>query len=108
MRRWRGLQRALLRGAVFLGLLAHELIKSPALHWGIEHFQGSAAGVDLVVMREIGEAFKDAEQLFVPLPSPDLHIAGAALRTEQPEPRQLVAGLPKPGFTVKPLSARKR
>jgi hypothetical protein len=26
----------------------------------IEHFQGSAAGVDLIVMREIGEAFENA------------------------------------------------
>jgi len=27
----------------------------------IEHFQVSAADVDLIVMREIGEAFKNAE-----------------------------------------------
>ena len=26
---------------------------------GIEHFQGSAAGIDLVVMSEFGEAFED-------------------------------------------------
>jgi hypothetical protein len=31
----------------------------------IEHFQGSTAAVDLIVMREIGEAFENAEQLFV-------------------------------------------
>jgi hypothetical protein len=48
----------------------------------IEHFQGSAAPVDLVVMGEIGEAFENAEQFLVPRASPDLHIAGAALRTE--------------------------
>src|SRR5262249_50690949 len=42
---------------------------------------------------EIGEAVEDAEQLLVPGPSPDLHVAGTALRTERPEPRQLVAGL---------------
>jgi hypothetical protein len=60
---------------------------------GIEHFQGSAAGVDLVVMGEIGEPFEDAEQLLVPGASPDLHISSAALRTKRPEPRELVATL---------------
>jgi hypothetical protein len=59
----------------------------------IEHFQGSAAPDDLVVMGEIGEAFENAEQLLVPRASPDLHIAGAALRTKRPEPRELVAAL---------------
>src|SRR5215472_8175240 len=43
---------------------------------------------------EIGEALEDAEKLLVPGPSPDLHVAGTALRTERPEPRQLVAALP--------------
>jgi hypothetical protein len=32
----------------------------------VEHFQGSAAGIDLILMGEIGEAFENAEQLFVP------------------------------------------
>jgi hypothetical protein len=32
---------------------------------GIEHFQGAAAGIELIVMGEIGEAFEDAEQLLV-------------------------------------------
>ena len=59
----------------------------------IEHFQRSAAPVDLVVMGEIGEAFENAEQLLVPRASPDLHIAGAALRAERPKARQLVATL---------------
>jgi hypothetical protein len=27
----------------------------------VEHFQGSAAGIDLIVMREIEEAFENAE-----------------------------------------------
>jgi hypothetical protein len=87
------LRLTLLLGEGLLGLLAHEFIGGPARHWGIEHFQGAAAGVDLVVMGEIGEAFEDAEQLLVPGASPDLHVAGAALRAERPEPRQLVAGL---------------
>src|SRR5215831_5525956 len=39
--------------------------KAPQLCIGIEHFQGSAAGVDLIVMSEIGEALEDAEQLLV-------------------------------------------
>jgi hypothetical protein len=45
-----------------LRLLAHQFVKTPALHLRVEHFQGSAAGVDLVVMGEIGEAFENAEQ----------------------------------------------
>jgi hypothetical protein len=48
-----------------LRLLAHQFVKTPALHLRVEHFQGSAAGVDLVVMGEIGEAFEDTEQLLV-------------------------------------------
>jgi len=43
-----------------------EIIDAPTLHWWVEHFEGSAAGVDLVVMRDIGKAFEDAEQLLVP------------------------------------------
>src|SRR3984893_9781818 len=50
-------------------------------------------GVDLIVMGEFGEAFEDAEQVVVPRAAQDLHIAGAALRAERPEPRQLVAAL---------------
>src|SRR4051794_6996003 len=55
-------------------LLTRPLVITPALHSGIEHFQGSAAGIDLVVMSEFGEPFEDAEQLLVPGASPDLHI----------------------------------
>jgi|SRR6516165_4505335 len=47
-------------------LPAEEFVEAPALHLRIEQFQGSAAGVDLVVMREIGEAFENAKQLLVP------------------------------------------
>src|SRR4029077_10391380 len=85
-----------LRLALLLDLLrapASSLVAAPALHVRIKHFQGSAAGIDLVVMSEIGEAFEDAEQVLVPRASPDLHIAGTALRTERPEPRALVATL---------------
>jgi hypothetical protein len=74
---------------------------------GIEHFQGAAAGVDLVIVRQIGEPFEDAEQLLVPGASPDLYVAGAALRTERPEPRQL-SPLSGTAAAVKPLSARTR
>src|SRR5512133_1778640 len=66
---------------------------APTLHLWIEHFQGSAAGIDLIVMGEIGKALEDAKQVLVPGASPDLHIAGAALRTKRPEPRELVATL---------------
>src|SRR3984893_5223124 len=80
-------------GTQLFGLLAIEFIDAPAVHVGIEHLQGSATGVDLIVMGEFGEAFEDAEQILVPRAVQDLHIAGAALRAERPEPRQLVAAL---------------
>ena len=75
------------------GLAAHNLVYPPALHLGIEHFQGSAAGVDLVIMSEIGEPFEDAEQVLVPGTVQDFQVAGAALRAERSEPRELVATL---------------
>jgi len=53
-----------LRGG--LCLLAEEFVGAPTIHVWIEHFQGAAAGIDLIVMREIGEAFENAEQLLVP------------------------------------------
>ena len=37
--------------------------------------------------------FEDAEQVLIPEAAQDLHIAGAALRAERPEPRDLVATL---------------
>ena len=70
---------ALLRGTDRFGVLVSYFIGAPALQWGIEHFRCPAAGVDLVVMSKIGEAFADAEQLFVPRASSDLYVAGAAL-----------------------------
>src|SRR5690242_14595168 len=66
-----------------LGLPAIKFIVGPALHFGMEHLQGSAAGIDLVVMSEIGEPFESAEQVLVPAGAPDLDVAGAALRTER-------------------------
>ena len=72
---------------LFLYLLVHVLDKSAVLRIRIEHFQGSASGIDFVVVR----AFQDMEQLFVPSPAPDLYIAGAALRAERSEARELVA-----------------
>src|SRR3984893_425657 len=84
-----GLWFALLLGG--LPLPADELVEAPASHLRIAHLQGSAAGVDLVVMGKIGEAFEHAEQLLIPRSSPDLHIAGATLRTERSEPGELVA-----------------
>ena len=72
---------------------ASSLVDAPALHLPIKHFQGAAAGIDLVVISESGEAFENAEPVLVPGASPDLHIADAALRTERLEPRELVASL---------------
>src|SRR5882762_10233440 len=85
-------------GLQLLVLPSSEFIGAPTLHVGIEHFQGPAAGVDLVVMSEVGEPFEDAEQVLVPGAAPDLQIAGAALRTERPEPRELVAALCRRGY----------
>src|SRR5215467_6950476 len=79
---WGALRFALLRGTDRLGVLARDFIGGPAPHWRIEHFQGAAAGVDLVVMGKIGETLKDAEQLLVPGAAPGLDVAGATLRTE--------------------------
>ena len=73
---------SLLFGTERLGLLPIEFIDARALHLGIEHFQRSAAGIDLVVMSELGEAFEDAEQILVPAATLDLDVAGKALRTE--------------------------
>ncbi len=47
------------------GIGAHDLDwpggfeETPALQVGIEHFQGAAAGVDLIVMGQTGEPFED-------------------------------------------------
>ena len=60
---------------------------------GFEQFQGSTAGVDLVVMGEIRETLEDTEQLLVPRPAQDFHVAGAALRAERSEPCELVTTL---------------
>src|SRR5690349_4497436 len=65
--------------------LIHVLDKAPVLRIWIEHFEGSAAGIDLVVMAKIGETFEDTEQLLVPCAAPDLHIPGPTLRAERPE-----------------------
>ena len=80
-------------GLPLLGFLAAKLEEAPTLHCGIEHFQGAAARVDLVVMGEIGKPFEDAEKLLVPGTAQDLHIAGPALRAKRPEPRLFVAAL---------------
>jgi hypothetical protein len=76
--------------------------KTPQLFIGrLSISKGAAAGVDLVVMGEIGKPFEDAEQVLVPAGLPDLDVAGAALRTERPKPRQLVR-FRAAGVTVKP------
>jgi hypothetical protein len=52
--------------ALLLGPLASEFKGTVALHVRIEHFQGPTAGIDLVVVGEVGESFEDAEQVLVP------------------------------------------
>src|SRR5438477_11215719 len=49
---WDGLRFAAPLGR--LHALARELVEAPAVHPGIEHFQGSAASVARVVMFDIG------------------------------------------------------
>jgi hypothetical protein len=88
---WGGLRLALLRQLLPPQAVVFE--DGPALDWEIEHFKRAAAGVDLVIMGEIGEALEDAEQVLVPGAAQDLHIAGPALRTERPEPGEFVATL---------------
>jgi len=88
---------AALLGAQLLGLPAGGFIEAPALHLGIEHFQGSAAGVDLVVMGEIGEPFEGA-----PGGRPDLPIAAQQpLALEQRQWQQ-----PSEIFGVDPQQSR--
>jgi hypothetical protein len=47
-------------GAQLLGSLPIEFVEAPALYLGIEHLQGAAAGIDLVVMGEVGEPCQSA------------------------------------------------
>ena len=99
-----------LRLAALLGCFqfpASQFQDAPARDLRVEHFQGAAAGIDLIVMGEIGEAFEDAEQLLVPEASPDLDIAGAALRLNGPN-RVSLSPLSGADVTVKALSARTR
>src|SRR5262252_588201 len=74
-----------LRFLPFLYPFVHVLDEALVLGIGIEHFEGAAAGIDFVVMAEIGKALENAEELLVPCAAPDLYIAGAALRAEEPE-----------------------
>ena len=66
-------------GCGFCSLVV-EFVEAPTFHLRVEHFQGSAAGVDLVVMREIGEAFED---LLSTAERPGVMATGAAKPTDQ-------------------------
>src|SRR6516164_3983551 len=72
---------------------AHDLVLGIALHLWIEQFEGATTGVGLVVMGKIREPFEHAKKVLVPGTAQDLHIAGAALRTERTKPCELVATL---------------
>ena len=61
---WGGLRLALLRELLRPQAVVFD--HGRALDWDIEHFKRAAAGVDLVIMGEIGKALEDAEQLLVP------------------------------------------
>ena len=47
-----------------LSLLPVEFVEAPTFHLRVEHFQGAAAGVDLIAMGEIWEAFENAPRRF--------------------------------------------
>jgi len=72
---------------------AHDLVLRRALHLRIEHFKSATTGVGLVVMGKIREPFEHAKKVLVPGTTQDLHIAGAALRTERTKSCELVATL---------------
>jgi hypothetical protein len=67
-----GLRLAMRLAAQLVRLSSIEFVNSPTCHGRIKHFEGAAAGIDLVVMGEIGEALEDAEQVLVPVTSQDL------------------------------------
>src|SRR5437763_7791525 len=102
---WDGLRFAAPLGR--LHALARELVEAPAVHSRIEHFQGSAAGIDLVVMGEIGKpsrtrnssSFHEPRRIFT-LPARHCELNGPNLVSLSP--------LSGAGVTVKPLSARTR
>ena len=72
---------------------ADTIRRCPSPSWGLNISNAPLQASTSSVMGKFGEAFEDAEQLLVPRAPPDLHIAGAALRTEWPEPGWLVAAL---------------
>jgi hypothetical protein len=71
----------------------------------MEHLQGSAAGIDLIVMGKIGEPFEGAEQVLVPAGAPDLDVPARHCELNGPNLVSL-SPLSAAGITVKPLSAR--
>src|SRR5205807_6504411 len=80
-------------GRQLLGLFPIEFIEAPALHLTIEHFQVSAAGIHLVVMGQIGEAFEDAEQFLVPGPRRIFTLPARHGELSGPEPPKVFATL---------------
>jgi hypothetical protein len=88
-----------------LGLPAIEFIEAPAIYFRMEHLQGSAAGIDLIVMGKIGEPFEGAEQVLVPAGAPDLDVPARHCELNGPNLVSL-SPLSAAGITVKPLSAR--
>jgi hypothetical protein len=104
---WGGLRLALLCGADFLGDLARNFVRAPALHWRIGHFQRGAAGVDLVVMSEIGKAFEARNNS--PFQEPRRTLTLPARHCELNGPNRVsLSPVSGAGVTVKPLSARTR
>ena len=85
-------------------LPAEEFVGAPTIHVWIEHFQGAAAGVDLIVMRKIGKpsrtrnssSFHDPRRIFT-LPARHCELNGPK--------RVSLSPLSAADRTVKPLSA---
>jgi len=86
---------------------AHDLVLGKALHLRIEHFEGAATGIDLVIVRKIREpfeyrnksSFQGPRRIFT-LPARHCELIGPNLVSLSP--------LSGAGLTVKPLSVRTR
>jgi hypothetical protein len=94
-------------GPQLFRLSAIELKDTVALRVGIEHFQGSAAGIDLVVMGKIGEPFEDADMSSFQRPRRIFTLPARHCTLNGPN-RVSLSPLSAAGCAVKPLSARTR
>ena len=86
---------------------AHDLVLGIALHLRIEHFEGAATGIGLVVMSKIRKPFEHAKKVLVPRTARILTLPMRHCELKGPN-RVRLSPLSGAGVTVKPLSARPR